>query len=208
MHKRNLFLILVLFLAILSVSFVSASENVTDEVKDDIVSSVSDEIVIDENIGKDLNENPSSTDLISEPQITNETENIDKAQVLKAGNDEIQISSVEDNQILQAGNPHVDNYTFCNGGTAQQVIETICQLSTAYGNHGGAVLYLNGNTFTGIGEMQSGDNGIIEIKNVKVIGGTVDDPTKMATFTCTDLWHSGGIALNFRGRSSDWGTKF
>ena len=167
----------------------------------------------------------------SEFQSTDETENVkNEAPILGASDDgylacenqilaaaddgclddENQILSADNNQILRAGTPYIDNETFYNGctATAQDVINTIRDLSSRYGDSSGAVLYLNGNTFSGRGELQAGDGQIIEIKNVKVIGGTVNDPTRMATFTTADQWSSEGIALNFRGRSSDWGTQF
>ena len=194
--KRKMFFTLILFLMIFSISFVNANELTqgTNTGDGSTLSASIDDSLDDIRLDSVNISTSSKLDLSGDVQNTDEIDYCltNEFQILRANNDE---------QILGAGTPYVDNTTFANGGTAQQVIERIRDLSNQYGDSGGAILYLNGQTFSGGGTLQA-DYQILTIKNVKVIGGSVDNPTKMATFT------NQGLVFNFRGRSADWGTKF
>ena len=197
-NRRKLFFILMLVLIILTTSFVAAADNVTSEVGDDTMLSVSDDVVVEENDEHNSVEKSSGSVLGLAKDVQSDKNESEK----NLTKNDAQVLGVSNNQLLSAPSPYIDDSTFPNGGTAQQVINRIKQLSDTYKNTGGAILYLNGKTYSGNGELKSPDHQIFEIKNVKVIGGTRQDPTKMATFT------SDAISLNFRGGSSDWGTKF
>uniref|UniRef100_UPI003869D974 DUF11 domain-containing protein n=1 Tax=Methanobrevibacter sp. TaxID=66852 RepID=UPI003869D974 len=221
-NKRHLFFILILFLIISSVSFVCASENVTHNGNTKEIATLSfsddsaDEDVTDVHLDSVNKSSNSALGLAGDAQNTNDTGNdsclTDKSQLLRASNDgridekgiltvkNAQLLGVPNNQPVLGAAPYEDSTTFANGGTAQQVINRIKELSDVYGDSGGAILYLNGKTYTGTGTIQCYYPGqYIYIKNVHVIGGTKAKPDMMATFT-SDMW--GNPVLNFKAQKN------
>ena len=178
---------------IFSISFVNANELTqgTNTGDGSMLSASIDDSLDDIRLDSVNISTSSKLDLSGDVQNTDEIDNCltNEFQILRANNDE---------QILGAGTPYVDDTTFANGGTAQQVINRIRDLSNQYGDSGGAILYLNGQTFTDGGTLSANRYEIITIKNVKVIGGSVDNPTNIATFTASDL------VFNFRVQSSEF----
>ena len=176
-------------------SFVSAADNVTSDVDGETVLSVSDDIVVDENEG-DISVEDSSIlalGLADDQSDENDDENL-------SDNDAYLLGVSNDEPILGAENLY--------GGTPQQIMDKIKYLGT----HGGGILYLNNETYVNewwgsyrTGSINAGQNEILEIKNVKVYGGTQDKPYLMSTLV------SNGYCLNFGGATTGnwretWGT--
>uniref|UniRef100_UPI0025F72C22 right-handed parallel beta-helix repeat-containing protein n=1 Tax=uncultured Methanobrevibacter sp. TaxID=253161 RepID=UPI0025F72C22 len=197
MHvKRNLFFILMLVLIILSFSFVAAADNATSEIGNEIgILAVSDECIVDENFNDNsklsISENVQDLDVND-----SKTLNKNDAQLLGVSNDE---------PVLGA----VHTYTFDSDSTAKAIADKILEFRNT-----GGIIYLNGKTFNAInpnwytqysGDIKAGDNEILEINNVKVFGGSPDNPNLMATLL------SSGYGFNFHGKDTGnwretWGT--
>ncbi|WP_458457036.1 hypothetical protein [Methanobrevibacter sp.] len=184
--KRSLLFILILFLIIFSTSFVSASEDLAhDDTNGKMtLSADSDAIETDmlNSVNLDSIEESSDSALgqADDAQNTNEIENesrltfSDKAPILGASNDE----------------PVLGTDQYLNSGTAQQVIDAIVSCS----NSGGGTVYLNGGTYTGEGSINAVQNQQRYISNVRVVGGSPQNPDQKATFT-------GDNPLTFQGHS-------
>ena len=221
--KRTLLFSLILFLMIFSISFVSANENAVGDVDANELStlSVSTDIQTDESINEvvlDSDDNQGLEDVSSNSNEESSTSNLD----LKDGtsnNDEIEDdvslsnesdedSSIESDECLTnngkvptlRANPLGADHTL-NGGSAQAVMDMIQQIS----REGGGTLYLNGGTYqgsahariwTGNGYRDVGRNEVINISNVRVVGGNQTHPDQIAIFqpdsrTSTSLAFSG-----------------
>ena len=220
--KRTLLFSLILFLMIFSISFVSANENAVGDVDANELStlSVSTDIQTDESINEvvlDSDDNQGLEDVSSNSNEESSTSNLD----LKDGtsnNDEIEDdvslsnesdedSSIESDECLTnngkvptlRANPLGADHDL-TGGQAQEVMDMIQQIS----REGGGTLYLNGGTYqgsahariwTGNGYRDVGRNEIINISNVRVVGGSRTNPNQVATFqvgsTSTSLAFSG-----------------
>jgi hypothetical protein len=158
---------------------VNLNANLNDESLNSVDTQVSDEIKSDSaemsSTSKDLaDENLYADEIESDDKLTNNG----KVPTLRANSDE---------EIL--GDDH-DLY----GGTAQQVMDMIQQIS----REGGGTLYLHGGTYTGSGII--GDNlnrnQMINISNVRVVGGSPGNPNQMARFQPDG---TAGTSLTFRG---------
>jgi hypothetical protein len=185
MHNRwNLFFILILVLVILSMSFVSASDNITDDSNDGTVLSVTDDTAVEEN-SEDVSVEKSSGSVLGVSNDDQSDENESNltnsdAQVLGVSNDD----SVLGNDISLTG---------WGSGTAQEVMDAIVACS----NSGGGTVYLNGRTYTGSATLTARQNQIIEIKNVTVEGRGSNG--QMATFEVG----ADSNVLSFDGYTSD-----
>ena len=209
-NKRHLFFILILFLIISSVSFVCASENVTHNGNTKEIATLSfsddsaDEDVTDVHLDSVNKSSNSALGLAGDAQNTNDTGNdsclTDKSQLLRASNDgridEKGILTVKNAQLLGVPNnqpilgaPVVVNL---NGGDANQITTAIYNNRN---NVDGTIIYLNGGTYYGAGEIRAGAGQKITISNVAVYGGNASNPNQIATFTY------GNPALNFKGYS-------
>ena len=190
MHKkRNLFFILTLVLIILSMSFASASEDLAVGDGNSTLTATSD-IVVDEIDEENLVEESSGLDV---GLIDNQSDANKKVNGLRKNSE---VLGASNNGII-LGAPQQENLY---GGTPQQIMDKIKYLGT----NGGGILYLNNATYVDYyqewwgsgyrtGSIQAGTNEILEIKDVKVYGGTPDKPYLMSTFV------SNGYCLNFDG---------
>ena len=185
MHdKRKLFFILILVLIILSMSFVSAADNITSDVGGETVLSVTDDTAVDENVENvSVEESGSVLGLADNQSDENESED-------NLADSDVQVLGVSNDEILSAS-PYIDKYFENNGGTPKDVINRIKYLSDNYKNSGGAILYLYGKDYNAQA-WQNGGSGELaglsktqtyEIKNVKVIGGSPQNPNLIAHFT-------------------------
>ena len=123
-------------------------------------------------------------DILGASNVENEIE------ILGAGNDLTILGASNDVEILGDFNPNSipNRHWIVSGTSAQDVINTIRDLSIAGGGH----LYLNGGYYSGSGVLN--DNGL-SISNVWVHGGYQNNPNQMATFNSVD-WEG---ALIFHG---------
>ena len=194
--KRTLFFSLILFLIIFSISFASADElTTTDNTNELSQLSVSNDISIDENI------NNVQLDSVENQNVNNIKSN--SSEELSSSDKDLKDGALNTNEIesdeclednnngkvptLQANKLGLDiNMT---GGSAQDVMNNIVRISRS----GGGTLYLNGGTYGGSGNITAGPNEIINITNVRIVGGNESNPNQMATFSST------GIALTFSG---------
>ena len=214
--KRYLFLTLILFLTIFSISFVSASENATynQNTGELTTLSMSDIDSIDENL-KTVNldsveeTDDSSLGKVNEDEIdeiesddcldNNETQqlrSIDEStsvEVLSAGND----LEVDNESLIILGatidEPVLGNNQYLNDGdaTTERVMNAILECSRT----GGGTVYLYGRTYSGTATADAPANTIVNITNVKVVGGSPNDPNQIATFDVNPTQ----MALSFRG---------
>ena len=208
--KRNLFFTLILFLIIFSISFVSASDDLTYDTNTGELTALS---VCDANsIEQDLNEvkldsvetNPNNVEIksIDENLGDNELNSIEETSnhSMDLKNDEQDNEEIESDSLtltnkaqLQASNdePILGAVINLYGGTVQNIMDNITHANP------GDIIYLNGGTYTGNGYLDAGENEIITIKDIKVFGGSATDPNLKATLT--DNWW-GDYQLNFKGK--------
>ena len=205
-NKRHLFFILILFLIISSVSFVCASENVTHNGNTKEIATLSfsddsaDEDVTDVHLDSVNKSSNSALGLAGDAQNTNDTGNdsclTDKSQLLRASNDgridENGILTVKNAQLLGVPNnePVLGNPIYPSGTTMKDVMRAILSAQP------GDTVYLGGLTYTGSDTTQT--NGQVYVKNVKIVGGTPDNPNMYAKFDVGNDWQS---AMYFRGKS-------
>ena len=204
--KRDLFFTLILFLIIFSISFVSASEDLTydtntdelttlsvsdvnsieedlNNVKLDSVGDNSDEELID-SVDDNLDESElNSIDDTSSPSLDLEDDEQDIDEIESNDcltlNDKAQLLRASDNEEILGANR--DLY----GGTVEQVCQAIREVS----NEGGGIVFLHGRTYTGSGNLDGAT-----LNHVWVIGGDYPyDTEHYATFSDT------GIAIWMRG---------
>ncbi|WP_171776176.1 DUF11 domain-containing protein [Methanobrevibacter ruminantium] len=185
-----------LFIIIFSISFVSANENVTNDVSTNELSTqtVSNDITTSESISDtslDSGENRGLDEIKSNSTEESSSSNLD----LEDGtlnNDEIEsddcLTKNGKEATLQANKLSLD--INMSRGTAQDVLDAIVRISS----QGGGTLYLNGGTYTEGGHARVYNNdtdsfrnivrndGIVDISNVRVVGGSVDNPNQYATF--------------------------
>ena len=186
--KRYFGFSLILFIMIFSISFASADE-ISDIDSNDLSLSVSADVDINENLNDEsLN---SVDDTVSDEINSNSKEGSSTSDVdLKddiSDSDEIEsdegltnngkvptLRASSDEEILGAMDHEL------HGGTASDVMNWIQQIS----DNGGGTLYLNGGTYTGQATMGGnlGRNQMINITNVRVVGGSPDNPNQIATF--------------------------
>ena len=217
------FFSLILFLIIFSISFVSASENITNDAYANELSAApvstdvqNDECISDVSLDSEDNQNLDEVSLSSNEESstsntdlkdgTSNNDEIEEDVSLSNENDED--SSIESDEYLpnngkvptlQANQLGADHTL--NGGSAQDVMDMIQQIS----REGGGTLYLNGGTYTGgahariwtgNGYRDVGRNEVINISNVRVVGGSQTNPNQVAIFrpdsrTSTSLVFSG-----------------
>ena len=184
MHvKRNLFFILMLVLIILSFSFVAAADNATSEIGNEIgILAVSDECIVDENFNDNsklsISENVQDLDVND-----SKTLNKNDAQLLGVSND-VEVLGAPGYYVF----PSID-------GT----YETSAIINKMYEfRDSGGTIYLNGQTFTGIGSYEASAGTHVTFKNIKVFGGSPTDSSLMATFKDQD-WND--YAIQFRGKT-------
>ena len=205
-NKRHLFFILILFLIISSVSFVCASENVTHNGNTKEIATLSfsddsaDEDVTDVHLDSVNKSSNSALGLAGDAQNTNDTGNdsclTDKSQLLRASNDgridEKGILTVKNAQLLGVPNnePVLGNPIYPSGTTMKDVMRAILSAQP------GDTVYLGGLTYTGSDTAQT--EGQVYVKNVKIVGGTPDNPNMYAKFDVGNAWQS---AMYFRGKS-------
>ena len=199
-NRRKLFFILMLVLIILTTSFVAAADNVTSEVGDDTMLSVSDDVVVEENDEHNSVEKSSGSVLGLAKDVQSDKNESEKNLV----KNDAQVLGVSNNQEILGVTENL------YGGTPQQIMNQIKSIS----DRGGGVLYLNNATYVeqnpwggyNTGSINAAKDEILEIKNVKIFGGTVDKPYLMSTLI------SGGYCLNFGGVTHNynwretWGT--
>ena len=164
---------------------VDINENLNDESLNSVDDTVSDEINSNSKEGSstsdvDLKDDISDSDEIeSDEGLTNNG----KVPTLRASSDE-EILGAMDHEL--------------HGGTASDVMNWIQQIS----DNGGGTLYLNGGTYTGQATMGGnlGRNQMINITNVRVVGGSPDNPNQIATFQPDSR---ASTSLTFRGYSQN-----
>ena len=192
--KRSLFFTLILFFMIFSVSFVNASDTSTNDLDTNesmILSTVPEENILAENTEIISNGDSSSIGQTDESQNTGETENNENALILRASNDEYLAN--ENVNDLTYGNAQILGVSN-NGpvlgapgfyifpaiqGTYQtsEIIDKIMEFKDS-----GGTIYLNGQTFTGVGSYNAAAGEHVTIQNIKVHGGHPDNLDLMATF--------------------------
>ncbi|MBQ6350832.1 MAG: DUF11 domain-containing protein, partial [Methanobrevibacter sp.] len=200
---------------IFSVSFVNASDTSTNDLDTNesmILSTVPEENILAENTEIISNGDSSSIGQTDESQNTGETENnenalilrasndeflADETQILRAGNDETQSLSGDDNPILSAPvrGPNDRDLT---GGTMDDVKREFLDIAE---HGGGGTLYLNGGTYTGGASIMAGNNPSagdpwwrdgearedqLYFNNIKIYGGSELGDGVMAQFG--DSW--------------------
>ncbi|MBR5502943.1 MAG: hypothetical protein IKV87_00610, partial [Methanobrevibacter sp.] len=222
-YKRKLFSILILFLMIFSISFVSANENVTNDISTNELStlSVSNDNTIDENLNSaNLNsvdtqntnevnsnsiENSNATEFKSDSVEESSSSNLD----LEDGTlntDEIESDDclTKDGKVTNLRANKLSYDMSLTNGDAQAVMDAIQEISR---NNGGT-LYLNGQTYggsaharvwtgTGYRDIQAGEN--IYISNVRIVGGSEGNPNQFAKF---QPYYENNTALSFAGYST------
>ena len=213
--KRYFGFSLILFIMIFSISFASADE-ISDIDSNDLSLSVSADVDINENLNDEsLN---SVDDTVSDEINSNSKEGSSTSDVdLKddiSDSDEIEsdegltnngkvptLRASSDEEILGADH---DLY----GGSAQQVMNMIQQIS----GEGGGTLYLHGGTYTGTGTLGDNlaQNQMLNIANVRVVGGSPDNPNQMARFQPERTDSTSLIFRGFRtsadGAERSWST--
>ena len=173
--KREMFLTLILLLTIFSLSFASASEIGTYEQNTGELNSISISDI--DPIDANLNNVNDIDEIETDDCLTN-----NGTQLLRSSNDE----KDEDLEMLRAGND-VDILGASNdepmlgdrepqGNTIQAVFEAIRLCS----EDGGGTVYLNNQTYTVVWYPQPQ---VSSIRNVRVVGGTRNNPNLMSTFT-------------------------
>ena len=194
--KRCMFLTLMLFLTIFSISFVCASENLTYDQSAGELSSLSDSNPTDaSNLNVDFidesnddsldetSENESDDCLVyNENQLLRSSNDVEilsdkKALKLRAGNTLDILGASIDEPVL-GQNQYLD---YTQEATARRVMQAIVDCS----NSGGGTVYLYGRTYSGTATLTAGQDGnpnILNIHNVKVVGGSPDDPNQVAIF--------------------------
>ena len=241
--KRYMFLTLMLFLTIFSISFVCANENLTYEQNAGELSSLSDLNPIDavnENVdfideanddslaqtsGNENNDlvNNESHLLRSSNDVENEksVEKLGAAntldilgasndenglEILGAGNDLTILGASNDEnglEILGAGNdltilgasndePVLGDTINFYGGSIEQIFDAIVNADP------GDIIYLNGQTYRG-GYWRAPVQNHKVISNVKVLGGSADNPNQIATFEV----NSDASVFSFAGAQRD-----
>ena len=179
-NKRNLFFILMLVLIISTTSFVCAADNITDNTGNEIVKlAVSDECVVEE------------IDESSKLGITNEVHDLEVDDSENLTGSDAQLLGVPNNEPVLGAVP---TYTFTSDSTTRAITDKIFEFRDS-----GGIIYLNGKSFQGTGDIKAGDYQILEIKNVKVVGGSPTNPNLRAT-----LLHTGGYGINFHGREHNY----
>jgi len=169
-YRRNLFFILILVLIILSMSFVSAADNSTNDSGNEIVGlHVQDECAVtEENNSKILAEN------------------------------DAQLLGVNNNEAILGAEPTILNFY---SGEDPDNIRNAIALAT-----GPTIIYLNNGTYNGritfdIDKQPGLDpnnlkNTKVEIKDIKIIGGSQNNPNLKATIAPINPWES---SINFAG---------
>ena len=220
--KRYMFLTLMLFLTIFSISFVCANENLTYEQNAGELSSLSDLNPIDA-VNKNVDFNDEANDNLLAQASENENDDLvnNESHLLRSSNDietensvemlgaantlDILGASNEENglTILGAGNdltilaasndePVLGDAIHVAGNTVQDVMNAITSARS------GDVIYLDGRTYSGSATLTAPAGQIRTISNIRIVGGTEQNPNQMATFSDT------GIALTFSGsRATD-----
>ena len=194
-NKKSLLFILILFLIIFSTSFVSASDDLTHtDTNGDTLLSM-DQSVVDENSLNEINldstkqSSDSTSGLVDDARNTNEYENdgcltyVNEAPILGASNDEPVLGT--DQNVY--------------GGTPQDIIDAMVRCS----NSNGGTVYLNNQTYRAsdwgqLGRLTAGQNQMIDIRNVRIVGGTPANPNLMSTIEVPN----DNTALTFKGYST------
>ena len=192
--KRYMFLTLILFLTIFSISFVGATENVTynQNTGEQSTLSMSDVDPIDGNLNTNVDSvdeadddslGKASEDTIDEIEIDGCLTDDNGTQLLRSSNDleikNVEIIGAEDGvEILGASNDEPvlgDNQYLYNDGTAQDVMDAIVRCSES----NGGTVYLNGHTFSGgvtltAGQYYSYRTGLYvsQTKNISIVNET------------------------------------
>ena len=222
MHdKRKLFFILILVLIILSMSFVSAADNITGDVGGETVLSVTDDTVVDENVDDNSVEESGSVLGLADNQ-SDENESEDNladsdAQVLGASNVEelddnenVKIVTSNDAQVLSVPNnepvlnaPNILNF-YDNQHSTDDIRNAIRDAT------GPTIIYLNGGTYNGRINFDIGDqfpwwqnyddnyrkNKKVDLTDIKIIGGSQSNPNQKAAINPLNSWEN---AFNFIG---------
>lgn len=188
-NKRSLFFILILFLILFSTSFVSASENLTHDNTNEMMLSVDSNTIENEKLDN-INLDSVSQSLVSTPDQVDDAQNTDEIE------NESCLTYSEKAPILGASNdePILGADQSLNGGSVQQIMDKIVACS----NSGGGTVYLNGGTYYGQASLNAGQGQMIDIKNVKVVGGSQSNPNQKATISAS----ASSTALNFNGYGS------
>ena len=170
MHKkRNLFFILILVLIILSISFVSASENITSDTNDDATLSVADDVAVEENdVENSVDESPEPVLGVSRDDQSDVNESVvnltkTNAQVLGVANDE-PVLGVEYHASSSGINTRADLIYFAQNHQGTQSQPNI--------------IFLDGKTL----EAGYGSNNFGIISNVYIYGGSSTTDSTMAYF--------------------------
>ena len=177
-----------LFLIIFSASFVSASEDLTHGDTDGKMTLSADSVAIEDRLSNvNLDSIDESTDstlgIVDDVQNTNEIENKSRLTF----NDKAPILGVSKDEPVLGTDQHLNE----GDATAARVMKAIQDCSDS----NGGTVYLYGRNYTGTATLKADQNKIIYIKNVKVVGGSPENPNQMATF---DPGHD-GTALSFEG---------
>ena len=183
-NRRKLFFILMLVLIILTTSFVAAADNVTSEVGDDTMLSVSDDVVVEENDEHNSVEKSSGSVLGLAKDVQSDKNESEK----NLAKNDAQLLGVSNNDPVLG----VPTYTFYSNSNVGAIVDKIKEFRQT-----GGIIYLNGKSFTGTGEIKANWGQIYEIKNVKIVGGSSTNPNSMAIFT-----NGGGYAINFKGQDT------
>ena len=158
-NRRKLFFILMLVLIILTTSFVAAADNATDEVEGDTVLSVSDDVVVEENDEHNSVEKSSGSVLGLAKDVQSDKNESEK----NLAKNDAQVLGVSNNDpVLSAP----QTYTYTADSSVANIVQKIKEFRQT-----GGIIYLNGKSFTGTGEIKANWGQIYEIKNVKIVGG-------------------------------------
>lgn len=158
-------------------SFVSAGQNITSDVNDTVLS-VSDDAVVDE-----IDEEYSVESSDSVLGLAND----DQSDVNESENDlnrNAQILGVSNNEAVLGAEKHV------SGTTVQDIMNAITSANS------GDIIYLDGKTYTGTASAQT--DGQVYLRNIKIVGGTSENPNLYATLEPDASWAS---TLAFKGKS-------
>uniref|UniRef100_UPI00388F801F Cna B-type domain-containing protein n=1 Tax=Methanobrevibacter sp. TaxID=66852 RepID=UPI00388F801F len=222
--KRCMFLTLILFLTMFSVSFVGASENVaydqnTGELNTLGMSDASpiegtsntlavDSVAVDSADDDSLGTASEENEIEINDSKDNETKLLQSSNDVEIDDDEnLEILSAEkDFEILGANDePVLGADQTPRGNSMQDVMDAIIRCSES----NGGTVYLNGGTYYGGATLTAGQSTFPDqqwitipdnyrIENVRIVGGSRDRPNDIATFIPDS---QEGIALAFRGQS-------